>query len=92
MKKTILCHCEDVTLEELESALKQGYTDLESIKRFTGIGTGRCQGKCCLVQTIRALAARTGSQFPFPTIRPPVVPLLVDDLALTGKEGADGED
>jgi bacterioferritin-associated ferredoxin len=55
LAKTIVCHCEDITLDDLYSALEQGYVEIESIKRFTGIGTGKCQGKCCLVQTLREL-------------------------------------
>jgi bacterioferritin-associated ferredoxin len=55
MGKTIICHCEDVSLGELLSAIEQGYKDIESIKRYTGIATGPCQGKCCLIQTLRAL-------------------------------------
>ena len=57
MAKSILCHCEDIEVEELHSALAQGYGDLETLKRYTGIGTGKCQGKCCLIQTLRVLAA-----------------------------------
>jgi bacterioferritin-associated ferredoxin len=60
MGKTIVCHCEDITLSELYSALGQGYAEIESLKRFTGIGTGKCQGKCCLVQTLRVLASTQG--------------------------------
>jgi hypothetical protein len=44
----------------LYSALEQGYNEIESIKRFTGIGTGKCQGKCCLIQTLRVLASAAG--------------------------------
>jgi bacterioferritin-associated ferredoxin len=58
--KTIVCHCEDISLEELYSALEQGYTEIESIKRFTGIGTGKCQGKCCVIQTLRELDGEKG--------------------------------
>lgn len=57
MGKTILCHCEDVDVEEVHSALDQGFGDLETLRRYTGIGTGKCQGKCCIVQTLRVLAA-----------------------------------
>jgi bacterioferritin-associated ferredoxin len=57
MTKTLLCHCEDVEIEELYSAIEQGYGDIETLKRYTGIGTGKCQGKCCLVQTLRVLAS-----------------------------------
>ncbi len=60
MGKTIVCHCEDITLAELFSALAQGYNEIETLKRFTGIGTGKCQGKCCIVQTLRVLAGDRG--------------------------------
>ncbi len=56
MGKTILCHCEDIALDELFSALRQGYGEIESLKRYTGIGTGKCQGKCCLAQTLQTLS------------------------------------
>ena len=60
MAKTIVCHCEDISLDELYSALEQGYNGIESIKRFTGIGTGKCQGKCCVIQTLRELESDAG--------------------------------
>lgn len=62
MAKTIVCHCEDITLDELISALEQGYREIESLKRFTGIATGKCQGKCCVVQTLRFLAGPAGRE------------------------------
>ena len=93
MSKTILCHCEDVEVEELYSALKQGYGDIETLKRYTGIGTGKCQGKCCFIQTLRLLDAlkseETKGRAAFagdvtsihvPTLRPPVLPLRIDDI------------
>lgn len=60
MAKTIVCHCEDISLHELYSALEQGYNEIESIKRFTGIGTGKCQGKCCVIQALRVLDSDGG--------------------------------
>ena len=60
MAKTIVCHCEDISLDDLYSALKQGYNEIESIKRFTGIGTGKCQGKCCVIQSLRVLDSASG--------------------------------
>ena len=113
MGKTILCHCEDVEVEEVHAALKQGFGDLETLRRYTGIGTGKCQGKCCLVQTLRILASLAPATTPamsgtpaggaaitggprgsaetpgltgdprrihLPTIRPPVLPLRIDDI------------
>jgi len=60
MAKTIVCHCEDITVGEIYDALAQGYGDIESLKRYTGIATGKCQGKCCLVQTLRELSSARG--------------------------------
>jgi bacterioferritin-associated ferredoxin len=60
LAKTIVCHCEDISLDDLFSALEQGYNEIESIKRFTGIGTGKCQGKCCVIQTLRVLDGGDG--------------------------------
>jgi len=98
MGKTILCHCEDVEVEEVYSALEQGFADLETLRRYTGIGTGKCQGKCCLVQTLRILAslARTNAAetkpltgdpllIHLPTIRPPVLPLRIADIVEAGE-------
>ena len=48
MGKAILCACEDVTLSEVRRAFDEGHRDLESVKRYTGFGTGPCQGKECL--------------------------------------------
>lgn len=88
MEKTIICHCEDITLGDLRSSLEQGYSDLETIKRFTGIGTGKCQGKCCLPQLIKELV-RASADAPrsLPTIRQPVLPLRIDEIVETGGEG-----
>lgn len=90
--KVVVCRCEDVTLHDIEEALALGYLDIEEVKRFTGLGTGPCQGKECLVPTCRLLqaaqladparllrqpeAARKMQPF---TVRPPVysVPLGV---------------
>lgn len=77
MSKVIVCRCEDVTLADVEHAVALGYCDLEEVKRYTGFGTGPCQGKECLRVIALALARATGvppeSIAPF-TTRPPLVP------------------
>ncbi len=60
MAKTIICHCEDVTIEDLRDAFEAGHRDLESLKRYTGFATGLCQGKCCTAQVARFLAELRG--------------------------------
>jgi bacterioferritin-associated ferredoxin len=79
--KTIACRCEDVTLHDLDDAVARGYCDLESLKRYTGFGTGWCQGKGCVALCAAHLARAGGSAaLPF-TPRPPVHPLRFADLA-----------
>lgn len=55
MGKTIVCRCEDVTRDEILSALEAGMTDIESLKRYLAIGTGPCQAKSCLVALTQIL-------------------------------------
>ncbi len=92
MSKELFCRCEDVTLDEIEAAFGQGHTDLESLKRYTGFGTGWCQGKQCVALCARFLVARTGAAPPLPiTPRPPLHPVPLGMLAgLGSKPGGDG--
>lgn len=85
MKKIILCRCEDMTLADLEHCVARGYRDIEEVKRYTGFGTGPCQGKECLGPVALQLARLTGAEVrPF-TSRPPLSPtplrLLAQDPA-----------
>ncbi|HET6404926.1 MAG TPA: (2Fe-2S)-binding protein [Candidatus Thermoplasmatota archaeon] len=59
--KCIVCTCEDVNDVELRDAIDAGCADLESLKRFTGFGTGPCQGKTCVTLARRILADATGA-------------------------------
>ncbi len=81
MPKTLVCRCEDVTLHELDDAIKRGHDDLESLKRYTGFGTGWCQGKSCVALCARLLAERGGSATLPITPRPPFHPTRLADLA-----------
>ena len=75
--KIVVCRCEDVTLADVIHAVERGYSDLEEVKRYTGFGTGPCQGKECLAMVAAALAELTGvapaTIRPF-TSRPPLQP------------------
>jgi bacterioferritin-associated ferredoxin len=80
----ILCLCRDVTDEDVRRAVREGYTEIETLKRFTGAMTGPCQGKTCL-DNIRALLAhltgRDVAEIPVPPCRPPVAPVRLGTLA-----------
>ncbi len=83
MGKTIACACEDVSLSEVRRAWERGHRDLESVKRYTGFGTGPCQGKSCLNAVVRELlrlGATPAQITPF-TSRPPVQPVTLGTLA-----------
>ena len=80
MAKVMVCRCEDVTLHELTDAIERGHDDLESLKRYTGFGTGWCQGKSCVALCARILAEKGGTATLPITPRPPFHPLRLGDL------------
>jgi bacterioferritin-associated ferredoxin len=79
--KTLVCRCEDVTLHELEAAMDRGYKDIESVKRYTGFGTGWCQGKSCLALCAHLIRERGGVVDQPITPRPPYHPVSLAALA-----------
>jgi NADPH-dependent 2,4-dienoyl-CoA reductase/sulfur reductase-like enzyme len=80
---TIVCRCEEVTAKEVRTRLKQGVTDLNTIKALTRIGMGRCQGRNCF-STLRALAAQElqvpAHKLKLPRTRAPLKPVCIGDL------------
>jgi NAD(P)H-nitrite reductase large subunit len=82
--KVIVCLCRDVTVGDVARAVAAGYTDLETIKRFTGAFTGPCQGQTCTDAIRRLVAQLSGCALvdvPMPVTRPPVTPLRIGTLA-----------
>jgi NAD(P)H-nitrite reductase large subunit len=82
--RIIVCLCRDVTVGDVARAVAAGYTDLETIKRFTGAFTGPCQGQTCADAIRRLVAQLTGrplDEVPVPVARPPIAPLRMGTLA-----------
>ncbi len=82
--KVVLCRCEDMTLADLEHSVSRGYRDIEEVKRYTGFGTGPCQGKECLAVVALQLARITKqppAAIPPFTSRPPLAPTPIRLLA-----------
>jgi sarcosine oxidase subunit beta len=96
MAKSLVCTCEDVTVEDVRAAIAKGYRDIESIKRYTGFGTGLCQGKSCQVAVARLLAQEGALPVerlaPF-TPRPPLspTPLRLFSAGVVDPRAAPGE-
>lgn len=91
--RVFLCRCEDVTLREFRQAYAEGFTELESLKRYTGLGTGFCQGKGCLSEAAQELATlreMPPAEIRLTNIRPPAEPLTFAQLAALPLPG--GED
>jgi sarcosine oxidase subunit alpha len=83
-RKTVLCPCEDVLLHELEEASRRGFRGIEVIKRYTGAGTGLCQGRHCLPDVLLLLSILEQRPVPkvgYITQRPPVLPAALEALA-----------
>lgn len=83
-QKTFLCLCHDVTAEDIEQAVRAGYSDPETLKRFTAAFMGPCQGKSCSDLVMREIARCTGAQASevrAPSARPPVFGVRLGTLA-----------
>ncbi len=80
--KVIVCRCEDVTLDDLHHAIGLGYVSVEELKRYTGLGTGPCQGQECMVHAARACAVAGAPHGVLPfTARPPLGAVSLRTLA-----------
>jgi sarcosine oxidase, subunit alpha len=92
--KWVVCPCEDVLLEDIEDASRAGFRGIEVVKRYTGVGTGLCQGRYCLPDALLLLAQLEGRPAPevgYIRQRPPVVPTPLSALAAAHEEFAGEE-
>lgn len=87
-EKTIVCRCEDVTLEEVRERIAKGEHTLEEIKRACRSGMGPCQGRSCTPLIAREISLATGvpvNKIALPTFRPLVAPIKMVALAKGGQ-------
>jgi sarcosine oxidase subunit alpha len=83
-RKAFVCVCEDVTAKELAQGVKEGFASLETLKRYSTITMGPCQGKQCHGNANRVTAAIRGvprEVAGLTTYRPPVQPVPLGVLA-----------
>jgi thioredoxin reductase len=80
--ETIVCRCEDVTRQEIETAIVEGGRTLNAVKSATRCGMGPCQGRMCSEATTLLVASRVGGLLAAGTwtIRPPLRPVPFDAL------------
>ena len=59
-KHHFICKCMDVTRSEAQVSIEEGYDQVESLKRYSSLGMGPCQGKACHEAVARLAAIDTG--------------------------------
>ena len=85
--KEFVCFCEDVTAKDIAQAVDEGFDDIQTLKRYTTVTMGPCQGKMCLAAFVALAAERTGQDpggMGLTTSRPPVRPVTLGALAGPG--------
>lgn len=83
-KKKFVCLCEDVTEKDICDAIAEGYSNIETLKRYSTISMGPCQGKMCQSTSIALCARQNGVSIVetgVTTARPPEHPLPLGVLA-----------
>jgi sarcosine oxidase subunit alpha len=82
--KHFICKCMDVTRKEACASIKEGYDQVETLKRYSSMGMGPCQGKSCHEAVARLAAVDTGlgiDEAVATTVRPPYSPVSFGVLA-----------
>ena len=83
-KGCYVCLCEDVTTRDLRQAVLEGFDQIETIKRYTTVSMGPCQGRMCQLSSIAICARETGrsmAQTGVTTSRPSNPPVSLGALA-----------
>ncbi|MBF8289513.1 MAG: aminomethyltransferase [Chloroflexi bacterium] len=83
-RKPFVCLCEDVTAKELVQGVAEGFDSLETLKRYSTVTMGPCQGKQCHGNAARVTAAIRGvsrTTTGLTTYRPPFQPVPLAVIA-----------
>ena len=82
--KHMVDHQDDVTVQDIRLAAREGFRSVEHVKRYTTIGMGTDQGKTANVNGLALLAEALGRPIPevgVTTARPPYTPVAFGALA-----------
>lgn len=88
--RTYVCFCEDVSAHDIEQAIDEGFADVQTLKRYSTVTMGPCQGKMCGRALAGICAAKAGPRRlgamadTYTTSRPPYQPVSL--AALAGRE------
>ncbi len=86
--QTLVCRCEDVTLAQVQGALRTHGADLRGIKMATRAGMGPCQGRVCHSLLAGLLQHRFGMPGPMPppSVQMPLQPVSTRTLLQAQEE------
>ncbi len=90
MKSLVVCRCEEVSLEDISNAVRDGAKTSKEIKLRTRAGMGICQGKTCRPLLDQLLVKYSDQKLPpNPSLSHnfPIRPITFDELTKEGKPG-----
>jgi NADPH-dependent 2,4-dienoyl-CoA reductase/sulfur reductase-like enzyme len=82
--RTIVCRCEEVTVGDIREALKLGAAGPNQLKSQTRCGMGPCQARMCGLTVAEIIADHRNEpveKIGYHRVRPPIIPITVDQLA-----------
>jgi NAD(P)H-nitrite reductase len=83
-KSTIVCRCEEITVADIENAVRRGAKTFDDVKRLTRSGMGMCQGKTCQSVIAGLIAEFSGQPVAdclLARARMPIQPIVLEVLA-----------
>ena len=83
-KSQFVCFCEDVTAKDIVDGIGEGFEDIQTLKRYSTVTMGPCQGKMCLKALVNITSQHTGASIQdigVTTARPPHQPVPLAALA-----------
>ena len=83
-ERNFVCWCEDVVEKDLRQAVTEGYDEIETLKRYSTVSMGPCQGRMCARTAAEICAHATSKELRTigtTTSRPPLVPVPLGALA-----------
>ena len=79
----MICRCEEITREEIITAIRAGRHTVDSIRRALRAGMGACQGRTCgrlIMNLLLEEGVQTHETLAYAKARFPLVPLPVDAM------------
>ena len=82
--KGFVCICEDVIEKDISDSVEEGFDEIETLKRYSTVNMGPCQGKICSIPSMALCAKVTGrsiNETGVTTSRPPLHPVTLGALS-----------